>query len=131
MTIEFFMPMVPPTATAQMHKINKKTGCFYDPPEVKAMKAKLTAHLAQHRPKAPMTGPLMLIVDWAWPSDSEHEDGTPKTTRPDTDNLQKALKDIMTKLGFWTDDALVFAELVTKSHSDTPGIYIKIEEVNL
>jgi len=130
MTIDFFLPMIPPTVTAQMHKVTK-TGRFYDPPEVKAMKAKLEAHLAQHRPKEPITGPVFLVAEWSWPSDSNHKDGDPKTTRPDTDNLQKALKDIMTKLGFWKDDAQVCMELVTKSYSDSPGIYITIEEVNL
>ena len=48
---EFFMPMKPPTTTAQQHKV---TGShFYDPPEVKAAKAKLEGHLAKHIPVSP------------------------------------------------------------------------------
>lgn len=48
-------------------------------------------------------------------------------TRPDTDNLQKLLKDVLTGLGFWKDDALVAVEHVDKRWADRPGIYIKIE----
>ena len=35
-------------------------------------------------------------------------DGEYRTTKPDTDNLQKLLKDCMTATGFWTDDAQAF-----------------------
>lgn len=51
------------------------------------------------------------------------------TTKPDTDNLQKLLKDCMTKLGYWQDDAQVASEIVEKFWADTVGIYIKIEEL--
>ena len=49
---EFFMAMIPPTATAQEHKVAVRNGkpIFYDPPEVKEAKEKLTANLARHRP---------------------------------------------------------------------------------
>jgi len=137
MMLDFFMPMIPPTATAQEHKINKKTGCFYDPPEVKAMKAKLTAHLAQHRPERPLEGALLLIVTWSWPaieftktgSIRKHDDGALKITPPDTDNLQKGLKDCMTKLGFWKDDAQVAVETIAKAYADKPGITIIVDEM--
>ena len=126
MEIEFFMPMVPPTA--QMRKVTR-TGRMYDPPEVKAMKAKLEAHLAQHRPERPMDGAVCLVVLWKWPTTKNHKDGELKITRPDTDNLQKALKDCMTKLGYWWDDAQVAVETVAKSYNTVPGIGISIEEV--
>lgn len=56
-----------------------------------------------------------------------HTNGEYKLTRPDTDNLQKLLKDCMTDMGFWTDDSLVCSEIVEKFWADTPGIYVKIE----
>ncbi len=39
---EFFMAMIPPTATAQEHKVAVRNGkpIFYDPPDVKAAKEK-------------------------------------------------------------------------------------------
>lgn len=48
-------------------------------------------------------------------------------SKPDTDNLQKLLKDCMTAVGFWKDDALVASELCEKFWAQIPGIFIKIE----
>ena len=58
-----------------------------------------------------------------------HENGEYRITKPDTDNLQKMLKDCMTKVGFWKDDALVASEITEKFWADQPGIYIRIEEL--
>jgi Holliday junction resolvase RusA-like endonuclease len=35
----------------------------------------------------------------------------------------------MTKLGFWTDDALVASEIIEKFWAEIPGIFIRIEEI--
>ena len=54
-------------------------------------------------------------------------DGQWKVSKPDTDNLVKGLKDIMTDSGvFWHDDAQVCAEIITKRYADVPGIYITV-----
>ena len=49
---EFFMPMEPPTVTAQEHKIAVINGkpVFYDPPEVFQARLKLCGFLAKHKP---------------------------------------------------------------------------------
>lgn len=39
------------------------------------------------------------------------------------------LKDVLTKLGFWKDDAIVCSEIIEKFWAVHPGIYIKIEEL--
>lgn len=57
----------------------------------------------------------------------QHKDGEYRITKPDTDNLQKMLKDCMTVCGFWTDDALVASEICEKFWAANPGIYIKVE----
>lgn len=129
--IEFFLRMIPPTATAQMHKVTHQ-GRFYDPPEVADARAKLLAHLALNAPEKPLTGALRLYVKWCFPSrDGKHVTGEPKITRPDTDNLQKLLKDCMTAAGFWKDDALVAEEFVGKYWADMEhaGIYIRVEVI--
>lgn len=43
--------MIPPTVTAQEHEVTVRKGkpAFYDPPEVKEARAKLTAYLAKHK----------------------------------------------------------------------------------
>lgn len=125
--IDFFMAMVPPTATAQQHKI--ANGRFYDPPDVKTAKSKLTAHLSKHIPSSPYSGPVRLTVWWCFPVKGKHKNGEYKTSRPDTDNLNKILKDCMTKCHYWKDDALVAIEVIEKYWADIPGIYIKIEEL--
>lgn len=91
---------------------------------MKAARSKLTAHLGQHRPPKPMEGPVALAVSWGFPLKWKHYPGEPMTAKPDTDNLQKLLKDCMTQLGFWKDDAQVFAERVEKFWTDRPGIGI-------
>ena len=101
--IQFFMPMIPPTVTAQEHAVRVVNGkpVIYDPPKLKAARKKLIAH----------------------------RDGEYKYTKPDTDNLQKLLKDCMTFCGFWQDDALVVSEIVEKFWAEHPGIWICIEEI--
>lgn len=126
--MEFFMSMIPPTMTAQEHKITVRNGkpVFYQPTELKEAKAKLKSHLIQHRPPVQFTAGIRLIVKWLFPKGSHH-DGEYRITKPDTDNLQKLLKDCMTECGFWKDDALVCSEICEKFWADIPGIYIKIE----
>lgn len=126
-TIEFFMPMKPPTITAQQHKISN--GKFYDPPELKAAKAKLRAYLIPHVPDKPFDGPLKLVVKWCYPSNGKHKNGEYKATKPDTDNLNKALKDIMEDLGFFVNDSRVASETIEKFWADIPGIYVWLEQL--
>ena len=125
--MEFFMAMIPPTVThqeKQVHVVNGKPK-FYEPQELKAARAKLEAYLAQHKPDQKSTGPVELVSTWCFPRGS-HKDGEYRITKPDTDNLQKLLKDCMTAVGFWKDDALVCREIVEKFWADIPGIYIRV-----
>ena len=130
MRIEFFMPMIPPTATHQEKKwrVVKGKPVSYDPPEVAAARSKLTARLVPHRPVAPMEGPVRLVVKWCFPR-GRHGDGEYRITKPDTDNLNKLLKDCMTAVGFWKDDAQVASEIAEKFWAEVPGIYICAEEI--
>lgn len=51
-------------------------------------------------------------------------------TRPDGDNLIKMIKDVMTQLGYWNDDAQVYSETIERFYGDVPGVLVRIE-VNL
>ena len=129
--LEFFLPMIPPTVTHQEKKWRVVNGkpVPYEPAEVRAARAKLTAHLARHRPEGrPLAGAVRLVVKWCFPR-GRHRDGEYRTTKPDTDNLQKLLKDCMTDLGFWTDDAQVASEICEKFWAEIPGLYIRAEEL--
>ncbi len=126
--IEFFLPMIPPTVTHQEKEGNWNARTMYEPQELKAARAKLEAHLAKYAPAHKFTGPLRLVTKWCFPR-GKHRDGEYKITKPDTDNLQKLLKDVMTDLGYWKDDALVVSEITEKFWAEIPGIYIKISEL--
>lgn len=130
MVTEFFMAMIPPTVTAQEHKVTVRNGkpIFYDPPEVKAAKEKFIANLYKHCPQFPYRGGVRLVVKWIFPK-GKHHNGEYRTEKPDTDNLQKMLKDCMTLCGFWQDDSLVASEICEKFWGEPSGIYIRIEEL--
>ena len=130
--MKFFINCNPPTATAQEKKVALVKGrvVFYEPSNLKAAKSQLTFHLLRHRPKEPLKGPLSLTVLWLFPKGKNHKDGSWRITRPDTDNLEKMLKDCMTRCGFWKDDAQVVKEYVEKKWSENPvGIEIEIVEL--
>ena len=133
MELKFFMAMDPPTVTAQEHKVMVRNGkpVFFDPPELKAAKKKITDHLAINRPEQPLAGPLELVVMWCFPTDAAVLNGTYRITKPDTDNLNKLLKDCMTQLRFWNDDAQVCREIIEKYWVKTSpsGIWVRIRQL--
>lgn len=126
--MEFFLKLNPPTVTAQEHKVRVVHGrpMFYDTPRLKEARSTFESLLLPHKPAQPLEGAVALTVEWRFVSKS-HKEGTYRVTRPDTDNLQKLLKDCMTHTGFWNDDAQVCREEVVKRWSkETPGIAIKV-----
>lgn len=125
------MKMVPPTVTHQEKKWTVRGGkpVPYETQELKEARAKLTAYLSQHKPDAAYDSGVRLITKWCFPISGKHKNGEYKISKPDTDNLQKLLKDCMTSVGFWADDALVASEITEKFWADIPGIYIGIERL--
>ena len=95
MTIQFFLPMVPPTVTHQEKQVAVVNGRprFYEPAELKVARVKLRDALAPHRPAEPMQGGVGLYVKWCFPR-GRHPDGSYRITKPDT--VRKDLN----KLGF-------------------------------
>ena len=103
---------------------------FYDTPRLKAARRLYEQALTDHRPDQPMEGALALVVEWYFPSRT-HREGELRVTRPDTDNLQKLLKDCMTRVGFWKDDAQVCRETVVKRWTRTrPGLLIEVTKLD-
>lgn len=129
-TLEFFMPMRIPTVTHQEKKVAVVKGkpVFYEPNELKDARSKFESYLGKYAPEKKFTGAVRLITKWMFPC-GRHKSGTYKTTKPDTDNLIKLLKDVMTKLGFWNDDAQVTSEITEKFWNDVQGIYVRIEDL--
>ena len=131
--MQFKLKMTPPTATAQQKGERVIGGHVhhYKKKNVAEAEAILRDALLPYVPEKPITDPIMLVVAWMFPypkSAKKHEPGKKrwKMTRPDTDNLNKLLKDVMTEMGFWKDDALISLEMIQKIYDDEPGILITI-----
>jgi Holliday junction resolvase RusA-like endonuclease len=123
--------MILPTKTHQQKKVRVVNGKpqFYEPAELKTVRAKFTASLAAYAPEKPMQGAVRLVTKWLFPISGKRHDGEYKTTKPDTDNLVKMLKDVMTDSHFWHDDAQVASEIIEKFWALTPGLYVCVEEI--
>ena len=118
--MRMFLSLDPPTATAQERKVTIVNGkpVFFKPAKLKAAEEEIILNLLVHKPTVRLKGRLHKCNEW-------------RITRPDTDNLQKMLKDCMTKVGFWNDDAQVVREVVEKRwiDDDFSGIDIEITEL--
>ena len=132
MELQFFLPMIPPTVTAQEHRITGRHGQkaqIYNTPQLNDAKQKFLSHLSAHAPEKPLEGPVRLMVKWCFPMRRDSHNGQYKATRSDTDNLQKLFKDCMTKAGFWHDDAQVASEVIEKFYAATPGIFVAVSQI--
>lgn len=131
MKIEFFCPMKPPTKTHQHKKLavsKKGKPIIYTPQETKAVQAKLSAHVGRHAPDEPLAGALRVTQKWIWTGKVTLP--TPRSKKPDCDNISKILLDVMTSAHFWKDDAQVSSLTVEKWQvpPDQPtGIWISVE----
>ncbi|MBQ5399334.1 MAG: RusA family crossover junction endodeoxyribonuclease [Ruminococcus sp.] len=133
MSQHFFIPMKTPTITFQKKRLGtRKNGkaYIYSDDSVREVKASLLSRLAPFVPERPYSGAVLLLVKWLFPLKGNHRDGEYKISKPDTDNLEKLLKDIMTELDFWKDDAQVCSEHIEKFWAANSGIFIQIEEIN-
>ena len=131
--MKLFLLMEPPTVTAQQAKVAVvgNRPMFYKPEKVKAARQMLIRHLKPFKPPSPYEGAIELHVVWLFPKGKSHKHNEWRITKPDTDNLEKMLKDCMTEVGFWKDDAQVVKETVEKRWSDDPtGISIEMDKLD-
>lgn len=131
--MKIFLLMNPPTATAQERKVTVVRGkpIFFKPENVKRAQAEIVRHLRPFKPAVPFEGAIELRVTWLFPKGTKHKAGEWRVTKPDTDNLEKMLKDCMTELRFWNDDAQVVRETAEKlwTEEDRSGIAIEITQL--
>lgn len=128
--MRMILNMIPPTTTAQEKKINFKTKKVYSAPAVVDAKAKYRAHLAKYRPEHPMTGPLSMLVIWGFQADDNHPIGY-CTNKPDLDNANKLLQDVMQELGFFEDDKQIVELHLTKRYTNSPGVVIYLDNAEV
>lgn len=85
-------------------------------------------------PDKPLTGALALALLFEMPRPKGHytkkglraDAPTYHASRPDADNLAKAVMDALTDLGMWVDDAQVTNLIIHKHYGELPGCRITI-----
>ena len=118
-----------PKTTAQQKKFSTKTKTFYKTSKIKQSEYLLARALSGRQPRKTYDTPIELSVTWLFPHTKKSKDGERKGTRPDLDNLQKLLQDIMCKLGYYKDDSLITDLKVKKRWHRHSGLIIEINEV--
>jgi len=137
--VDFFVRCVPPRTTFQQKKVfyNAALGRvqFVKKKSLEQAEQDFMSLFAPHAPKEPFRTAVRLGVVFVYPFRKTERKGVrerllvPMTVKPDFDNLSKTLCDVLTKLYFWTDDALVAEAHVSKFWGASPGILISIEEI--
>lgn len=90
----------------------------------------------EKRPKAPILGPIDLQARFWFPRPkSAKKDAFWKISRPDLDNLLKAIKDALTEAQWWVDDSQVSRIMMEKRYVDggygkEPGVDIWVSGLN-
>lgn len=93
----------------------------YTPKEhpINAWKEQIALEAKRYRPKEPLSGPICVDIDCYFSRPQGHygtgrnakvlKPNAPKyhTCKPDRDNIEKAILDTLTKLGFWHGDEQV------------------------
>lgn len=118
-----------PKTTAQQKKFSTKTKTFYKTSKIKQSEYLLVRALSGRQPRKTYDTPIELSVTWLFPHTKKSKDGERKGTRPDLDNLQKLLQDIMCKLGYYKDDSLITDLTLKKRWHRHSGLIIEINEV--
>lgn len=137
MELAFTIRCNPPKQTAQSVSriFRRKDGTPFIGKKNNTSKGELFCLLKDHIPEKPFTGPVELTIDWCYAWRTSEPKKNRKlgyrycTTKPDVDNICKQLNDCMTRLGYWTDDAIVSKLIFTKVWCDEPCIKIKIKDL--
>lgn len=132
--IEIALRVLPPKTTSQMKRqVQTSHGPrFFKSKAQKAVEHTYLSLLTPYQPDVPIDGPVALSVVFAWP----HLAATPKrlrglrlpkTTRPDADNIIKALQDCLVRLRFVHDDGQIAELNLRKLHVPDAEVGIQIQ----
>ena len=110
----------------------------YDPGTADGWKLLVREAAYIARPSEPLTGPVTMKLAFTFPRPKSHflkaglrpNAPTLHTSKPDADNLAKAVLDAMGDLQcWWKDDAQVALLSVRKGYGETAGVFVEVEGV--
>lgn len=116
----------------------KPTARVYDAGTAEAWKGYIALAARPHVPPTPLDGPIRLDAHFIFARPRKHYRTGKRshelrpdapllhTSKPDRDNLDKALCDCLTQIGMWKDDAQVCAGEILKTFGDQPGAVIRV-----
>lgn len=136
MTLEVFVPGEPkgqprPRAFALHGKAR-----VYTPGSAEAWKSQI-AHACREWRDAGIAGPVSVSLTFEFARPKSHYTSAGElrgsapawhVSKPDTDNLAKAVLDTLTTIGVWHDDAQVIELLLAKRYAPHGGCHISILE---
>lgn len=113
---------------------------LYNPPDADVWRHTINQAGREYVPSEPMEGPLRVGMLFVMPRPKSHlkangelKPSSPAipTTKPDIDNLIKAVLDEMTKMKFWLDDkqvAVIQANKIYEGESKR-GLIVNVREI--
>ena len=139
--VKFFVPCIPPKSTHQASLRILKHGDKQFIGKMTTSKGKAVEHMlsagfSPYVPAEPMQGPLYLkiLYRFPWRKGQSKRSRAGRTfmwcdTRPDADNLEKLLMDVLSALNYFKDDAQVADLQIQKQWGEEPGIGIELREL--
>lgn len=119
--IQFWVAGAP---KAQPRPRMTRKGHVYNPSSANEWKERIMWRARESGVRKPLIGPVKVTLSFVL---SGKKDGAPHITKPDADNLEKALLDSLTAVGAWHDDAQVFDLHTVKRVGDPQGVLVTIE----
>jgi Holliday junction resolvase RusA-like endonuclease len=107
----------------------------YDSGSAEGWKGCIALAARAHKPAVPLDVPIRLDVDFYFPRPKclmrkkDPEGVIRHVQKPDRDNLDKAVADTLTSIGFWRDDCLICEGEIRKffvAKTGTPGARITV-----
>ena len=111
----------------------------YDPGTAKGWKELVREAALPFRPETPLEGPVLVTIVWFLPRPQslcrkrDPEGPVLCWKRPDRDNLDKAVLDVLTNMGMFRDDAQVCRGEPAKyyhSKAGRPGTVVEIRQLS-
>lgn len=110
---------------------------IYTPATAKAWKGSVAKAAGPFLSAGPLTGPLSLSLDFRFARPKSHFTSKgalsksarlAHTTKPDADNLAKAVMDALTDAGLWRDDTQIVQLNVTKTYDANEGVTVRLAD---